>query len=247
MSKKVIRNIGRALAYTIWVMVVFLGMMFGTSILLQLFASPDLIKWVSTPVGNLVVSALIYFVASVVALLPLRLKKKKLSDIFTELGVTKKFEPNAVVWVLFSWGTYFLVNLTVVSLISLLSIDWIDLQEKQEIGFEGLSHAYEYVLAFIALVVVAPFFEELAFRGLLFTKLRERSGFWSSTIVVSLAFAVMHLQINVGIDVFVLSIFLCFLRERFQSLWPSVMLHALKNGIAYTLLFILPLYGISLV
>lgn len=128
-----------------------------------------------------------------------------------------------------------------------LNLSGIDLQEKQNVGFNELSSSVDYMLAFITLVVLAPVFEEAMFRGFLFGQLRKRHGFWVSAIVTSLAFAVVHFQFNVGVDVLILSLFLCYLRERFQSIWPSIMLHALKNGIAYTLLFILPLLGFNLI
>jgi membrane protease YdiL (CAAX protease family) len=68
--------------------------------------------------------------------------------------------------------------------------------------------------------------------------LRQEYSFWVSAILTSLAFAVVHMQVNVGIDVFVLSLFLCYLRERTGSLWAPIILHGIKNGLAFLLLFV---------
>ena len=94
-------------------------------------------------------------------------------------------------------------------------------------------------------MVLPPIAEELLFRGYLFGRLREQFGFWFTTLIVSIAFGFVHFQWNVGIDTAVLSVFLCYLRERTGSIWASMILHAIKNGFAYFLLFIAPLIGIS--
>ena len=118
--------------------------------------------------------------------------------------------------------------------------------QEQDVGFKNLNGSLDLILAFIALVILPPIAEELVFRGYLFGKLREQSGFWVSAIITSIIFGLVHLQWNVGVDTFVLSIFLCYLREKTGSIWMSMLLHALKNGVAYFFLFIAPLLGINL-
>jgi membrane protease YdiL (CAAX protease family) len=101
-------------------------------------------------------------------------------------------------------------------------------------------------MAFIALVILPPVAEELLFRGYLFGHLRTTMGFWTTSLVVSAAFGFIHGQWNVGIDTFILSLFLCYLRETTGSLWASMLLHGIKNGVAYFFLFIAPMIGINL-
>ena len=103
-----------------------------------------------------------------------------------------------------------------------------------------MASQFEYVLAFISLVIVAPFAEEVLFRGYLFGKLQKYTSVWLSILITSLLFAVVHFQWNVGIDVFVLSIVLCLLRIVSGSLWPAILLHMVKNGVAFYFLFINP-------
>jgi membrane protease YdiL (CAAX protease family) len=114
----------------------------------------------------------------------------------------------------------------------------INLQQQQDIGYTN-PNGFELALIFVALVGLAPFVEEVLFRGFLFAAFRRTFGFWLGAIGVSLLFGVAHGQANVGIDVFVLSMFLCYLREKTDSLWPSIALHVLKNLVAFTLLFII--------
>jgi membrane protease YdiL (CAAX protease family) len=60
-------------------------------------------------------------------------------------------------------------------------------------------------------------------------------------------FAVAHLQFGSGapllwiaaIDTFVLSLFLIYLKDKTDSLWAPILLHMLKNFIAFMALFVL--------
>lgn len=118
-----------------------------------------------------------------------------------------------------------------------------DMTQAQEVGFDGLTYRYEYILAFITLVVLAPVAEEMLFRGYLYGKLRQVASSWVTILIVSVLFAALHLpaeqlQWNVAVDVFALSVVLSFLREKTGSIWAGVLLHMMKNGLAFYLLFI---------
>lgn len=113
--------------------------------------------------------------------------------------------------------------------------------QAQEVGFSNLVQRYEMVLAFITLVVIAPLAEETLFRGYLYGKLRKAVPLWVAIILTSALFGLLHGQWNVGLDVFVLSIVMCILRELTGSIWAGVLLHMIKNGLAFFILFIYPL------
>ena len=125
----------------------------------------------------------------------------------------------------------------------------IDLQQAQELPFSQsmLGGSWQYVLAFITMVVLAPLAEEMLFRGYLYGKLRKTAPIWVSILVASLAFGLAHLWVGetalqwaVTIDTFVLSLMLCALREYTGAIWAGVLLHAIKNGLAFYLLFVNP-------
>lgn len=113
-----------------------------------------------------------------------------------------------------------------------------DVQQAQDIGFNNTRTGLELAAAFLSLVVLTPIFEETIFRGVLFRGLRIRAPFWLGAILTSALFAIAHGQWNVAIDTFALSLLLCFLVERSNSIWPAILLHMLKNGLAFVLLFI---------
>ena len=116
----------------------------------------------------------------------------------------------------------------------------IDLQQTQDVGFQNLATKSQYLLAFITLVILAPLAEEVLFRGYLYGKLRKHVPLWLAMLVTSALFGAVHGQWNVALDTFVLSIVMCSLREVTGSIWSGVLLHMIKNSVAFYFLFINP-------
>ena len=118
---------------------------------------------------------------------------------------------------------------------------WIDVKQIQDTGFDHLSQYYEYILAFVTLVIVAPIVEEILFRGYMYGRLKKFLPVWSAIVITSVLFGLFHGSWVLAIDTFSLSVVLCLLREITGSLWASILLHMTKNGIAFYILFINPL------
>lgn len=140
----------------------------------------------------------------------------------------------------------YVILLSVVIMAVQYAFPGFDVSQVQTTGFENISVKYQYYIAFIVLVVLAPVAEEVLFRGYLFSKLRVKYSFWLTALVVSVTFGAIHGAWNVGIDTFVLSLMLCLLREQTGKIWAPVLLHMLKNGLAFFVLFIYPLLSITL-
>jgi len=137
----------------------------------------------------------------------------------------------------------FLVYIFVSGILILLATQFFtffDADQVQDTGFNQLGQGYEYLLAFVTLVIIAPVAEEILFRGYLFGKLMKHMPIWVAILITSALFGLAHGAWNVGIDVFALSIVLCLLRLTSKSLWPAILLHMMKNGLAFYLLFINP-------
>jgi membrane protease YdiL (CAAX protease family) len=122
------------------------------------------------------------------------------------------------------------------------SMPGLDLDQKQDVGFNNITDLIGLLAAFVALVVMAPVAEELIFRGYLFGNIRPLIGVTASVIVTSALFGLVHGQWNVGIDVAILSVFLCMLRVKTGSVWAGIFLHMAKNGLAYSFLFLAPFF-----
>lgn len=125
------------------------------------------------------------------------------------------------------------LSVLIASLVSGFQID-----QAQNLGLPAVADSSDALLVGLLLVVFAPLAEEFIFRGYLFGMLRRYGSFLVSAIAVSLLFGLAHGQWNVGIVTFVLSMALCYIRERTGSIWTGMGLHALQNLVAFLLLYV---------
>lgn len=93
-------------------------------------------------------------------------------------------------------------------------------------------------LIFLMVAGGAPFFEELFFRGALFTGLRTRWGWGICAVICALAFALVHPPVN-WLPIFGLGYVLCAMREMRQSLVPCFVAHFLQNAVVFVFLSLL--------
>lgn len=116
---------------------------------------------------------------------------------------------------------------------------WINLDQAQDIGLNMVQPGAQLWLAFLLLVVIGPVAEELVFRGYLYGKLRAtKAPVWICIVIASALFGAAHMQWNVAIDTFVLGAVMCVTREITGTIWPSIMMHMIKNSVAFYYLFI---------
>lgn len=140
---------------------------------------------------------------------------------------------------------YFVSYIIVVTIVQKL-IPGLNINQAQQLGFTNAAGVGTLILTFISLVILPPIVEETMVRGFLYTSLKKSMPQIGAALVTSAIFASAHLQAGSGapllwiaaIDTFVLSLFLIYLREKTGSLWASMTLHALKNGIAFASIFI---------
>lgn len=130
-----------------------------------------------------------------------------------------------------------------VAMIIVISQYWPDfnIQQKQDLGFSfgRYNSRLELSLVFFTLVVLAPIAEEIIFRGYLFAKIRTRSSFLTTTLLVSGLFGLAHYLGGGWISVVVtaaLSLAMCLTREVSQSLYASILIHMINNGLAFAVL-----------
>lgn len=94
----------------------------------------------------------------------------------------------------------------------------------------------------LSLILFAPVFEELLCRGVVLGSLRERYGVTVAWLVSSLFFGVLHVQPVQVVSATAVGLILGYVYLATDSLWPSMILHALNNAAAYLLmiLFVTP-------
>lgn len=156
-------------------------------------------------------------------------------------------------WAVGGWLTWqqlflgiaaFIVAMILMSVVlSLLGqiIPGFNVEQTQEIGIDphSIYNRTEMLSVFVLFVIIAPISEEMIFRGYLYGKLRQFTSITTSIVITSLLFGIAHLQPNVAVVTFVMSVVMCLCREATKSIYPAMIVHILKNGIAFALLFLM--------
>jgi membrane protease YdiL (CAAX protease family) len=96
-----------------------------------------------------------------------------------------------------------------------------------------------FVLDMVSGAVIVPFVEELFFRAVIFTLLRQRMRLAYAAGISSAIFTVGH-DVGSWIPVFVLGLGLAILYDRRHSLWTNALAHGVVNAISFALLFVIP-------
>ena len=241
-SKKIPKKFWQNAAVEVFLMIIWVG---ALVIAMQLIIG-YLMLWIlgadnfSQPVWTAVYSALVYvLVMALIIFVPKRTVSR------TGLGLRELPTWTDIGLVPVGFVIYLILAAILVAFFSLFP--WFNAEEAQEIGFSVYVMGFDRIVAFITLVVIAPIAEEIIFRGWLYGKMREklnekvsnRASMLISIGLVSLLFGAVHLQWNVGVNVFAMSVVLCSLREITGTIYSGILLHILKNGVAFYLLYVL--------
>ncbi len=115
---------------------------------------------------------------------------------------------------------------------------WFNSSEAQNLGYSIYMQGWERGIAFVELAVFAPMIEELIFRGWLYGNLRIRVPKIVAILLVSLLFGLVHMQWNVGVSVFAMSVVSCTLREITGTIYAGTLLHIINNVVAFYLVYV---------
>jgi membrane protease YdiL (CAAX protease family) len=97
------------------------------------------------------------------------------------------------------------------------------------------------IIFYFTLGVMAPFFEEILFRGFMFAALKPRIGSLLAMLLSAATFAVMHFDKGGALMLFAIGFIFAFTFNRTRSLVPSMIAHGLWNAGTFTL--VLTLFG----
>lgn len=236
---------------TVWVLVTFIGaQLLAQLLLIGLAALFPAIASMNTAVQVSVFAALSYVIGvSLVLGAPYLVVRSKTS--LETLGISRSVSWSDIGLSILSMLPYYIASGVLVWVLSRVLPDLVDMNQVQAIPFQNLTFRYEYAVAFITLVVLAPLAEELFFRGYFLGKLKTNLNVWASVIITALVFGLLHLPGNttasgielqwaVAIDTFALGVVLGVLRVTTGSIWAGVLLHMVKNTIGFFFLFIYP-------
>jgi membrane protease YdiL (CAAX protease family) len=145
-----------------------------------------------------------------------------------DLGI-RRFSPGRAILLLIALLVAFSLLIGVVYALVALIDPSFNANQPQTNEFTGTTSS----LSLWALVIIPPFVEETVFRGFMFPAFSKRFGVVIGAILTSVLFGFAHLQGNVSVYTFILSLILCFLYVRLNSIIPGIGLHMLNNYIAY--------------
>ena len=170
-------------------------------------------------------------------------------SILQTLGLSRR-----PVWLDFGFASasfvgYFVVSSVVLALASQLS-DKVDLSQTQQLGISNPAGA-ELILVFALIVIIPSLIEEVLFRGILLRGLMRYNPKIIAISVSSILFGLLHLEffseapLNwvAALDTALFGVVLAIVYLRRQSLWAPIMLHAIKNSLAFVVLFVFQYNG----
>jgi membrane protease YdiL (CAAX protease family) len=99
------------------------------------------------------------------------------------------------------------------------------------------SHASAFAANFVVVALIAPFAEELLFRGLGFSLLLPRLGPWPTIVTIGIAFGLYHGLVEALPELALFGAALAWLRWKTGSVFPGMLAHATFNTIGLLSVF----------
>ncbi|WP_169392874.1 MULTISPECIES: CPBP family intramembrane glutamic endopeptidase [Psychrobacter] len=175
-----------------------------------------------------VVSASIIFSALILTLLIwliLRLKKRSMLDYLA----IKSFSAKVAIAMIGILLIFMIGSQALTYVLDKVPLEFVDPL------FESVSSVW---LLVAVMVVVAPIYEELVFRGLLWSAIAEQfeppRGVVIASLITSIIFALIHLQYGIYemTTIVILALIFCLARIKSGSLLLPMLLHIINNGAA---------------
>ncbi len=236
-SSKIVKLLksGSDLVYLpILAIITFYAAQFIVGVPMLIILGSDTLK---TPLIATIFSVLVYVLSFIFLLFTFKhIKPLKTPVTRNEFGLNNLVTFSDIGLALAGFFGYLAFSAILTALFSVFS--WFNLTETQPLLYSTLISPSGKILAALALVVAGPILEEVIYRGLIYGKLRKNHSLITSILTVSILFGFLHGQWNVGVDVFALSVVACLMRETTGTIYAGIILHMLKNAIAFYMLFI---------
>jgi uncharacterized protein len=138
------------------------------------------------------------------------------------------FHPSALGWALLGFLTYMILSALYAQLVEPPDDDLLD--QLGATSSTGLA-----ILSGIFVIGVAPFVEELFFRGFVYQSLKRQMGVWGAALSSGLIFGAIHFKPEFLVPLAILGVLLALLLERTGSLWPCILVHGLNNALVFAI------------
>ena len=154
------------------------------------------------------------------------------------LGLNR-FNPNAL-----AIGCGLLVAVYIVVIINNLIMVALGIITQADVVSDLLGEIDSPLLFAFVTAIVAPFTEELFFRGFLFKGLREKYGWVNALMFSSIIFALFHGQIATLIPTFLLGALFAYMYQRTESVFPGMFLHFSVNALGVVVFLLADQMGV---
>ena len=86
-------------------------------------------------------------------------------------------------------------------------------------------------LIILGACVIAPIFEEVVFRGIVYTRLRCRFGNTAAIILAALIFGLLHISLA-AVHAIIMGITFCIIFKKYNNIFINIILHCIHNILA---------------
>lgn len=191
--------------------------------------------------NNVMILGLTAAVATLVIFFIVQVLHWKKQPVLDFLGLKKKPQLKELWQVLKVYGLYFLSLVFVTTVLGTFTS--VDVNQQQELGLQRTQSTFDLIQIYVMLAVIPPIYEEILFRGFLYRSLRRRLHIGGAAVITCVLFGIAHLEYDnlnwiAAVDTFIFSGFLIYLVEKQKHLYGAMVLHALKNSIAFYVLFV---------
>ena len=188
-------------------------------------------------VSAAVAGALLLFELTLVATVLVLAARRGLT--FADLGFVapRRWRPLAIAWV----GAYVILFLYQAVLLALQALGFPvqGFAEGNTIPLHAALGPLVIVVIGVAVVVAAPFGEELLFRALFFRGMRGYWRFMPAAWASGLLFALFHVNLSVVVPFALIGALFAWAYEESGSLWVTIVAHGGLNGVSFVVTLLL--------
>lgn len=211
----------------------------SVSLIFSFVNSPKSLDLTESISGQFIYILIAELLAALLAIKLVRVRRLGLEII----GLGRRPKPRDVLYAGGGFLIFFVILIITGVILNIVSPELT--KQQQNIGFKNIDSGAENLLAFISLVLLPPLGEEILVRGYLFSGLRRVWRLWPAILTASFIFGIAHLEAGGGkplvwaaaINTFLLSVVLCWLRERTGALYASMLVHMANNLVAFGVYF----------
>lgn len=136
--------------------------------------------------------------------------------------------------VIFCYIVYLIVSTTTSLLLTALDLKLPGYEGQQSYLPLFGNNTFGFVVGFIFISTIAPFLEELLFRGFVYRVFTKTWAPWLGSILTAILFALAHMQLETFLPLVLLGLLLNYSYRKTGSVWTSMALHSLNNVIAFS-------------